>query len=75
MVGKTAEALPNLISGTPHAGWYEALDNRGYTLIIQSLQRANQVGYHMRTGAEALNFFKLGKVSSRIGPTLDHVCR
>ncbi|KAF2251135.1 hypothetical protein BU26DRAFT_276633 [Trematosphaeria pertusa] len=42
--------LPNLIPGTPEKGWYHPLDT----------------GYRMRTGAEAHQFFKIGRVFSML---------
>ncbi|KAF2469462.1 uncharacterized protein BDR25DRAFT_304534 [Lindgomyces ingoldianus] len=47
---ETRLAVPGLIAGTPQRGWYEPLDS----------------SYRMRTGAEARQFFKRGKVFSML---------
>jgi hypothetical protein len=44
------QTLPDLISGTPQQGWYESLDQ----------------SYRMRTGREAHQFFKRGRVFSML---------
>ncbi|KAF2996447.1 hypothetical protein E8E13_003810 [Curvularia kusanoi] len=43
---ETRAVLPNFIAGTPETGWYDRLDP----------------SYRMRTGAEARQFFKKGRV-------------
>ncbi|CAI6332918.1 unnamed protein product [Periconia digitata] len=44
------EKLPDLIEGTPDRGWYETLDT----------------SYRMRTGPEARQFFRIGRVFSML---------
>lgn len=60
-----APAGPALISGTPAKGEYEPLD---FSKPRPTFRNASlsYLGYRMRTGTEARQFFRIGRVSFNI---------